>query len=110
MAAVLATEIRQDHFEVAAKLPEDLTTGAAGRCGCVCVSDHGHATKFAVEGFSDSLRLEVKPFGIKVVIIQPGLTESEWVTTAMANSRPGKLSARSSTAADEPDNSPTRRR
>ena len=38
-----------------------------------------HATKFAVEGFSDSLRLELRPFGIKVVIIEPGLTESEWV-------------------------------
>ncbi|MEI6624377.1 MAG: SDR family NAD(P)-dependent oxidoreductase, partial [Actinomycetes bacterium] len=26
-----------------------------------------HATKFAVEGLSDSLRVELKPFGIKVV-------------------------------------------
>jgi len=31
-----------------------------------------HATKFAVEGLSDSLRMELKQFGIKVVIIQPG--------------------------------------
>ena len=30
-----------------------------------------HATKFAVEGFSDSLRLELAPFGIDVVIIEP---------------------------------------
>jgi NAD(P)-dependent dehydrogenase (short-subunit alcohol dehydrogenase family) len=44
-----------------------------------------HATKYAVEGFSDSLRLEVRPFGVKVVIIEPGLTESEWVHHAMAN-------------------------
>ena len=44
-----------------------------------------HATKFAVEGFSDSLRLEVRPFGIKVVIIEPGLTKSEWVHKAMDN-------------------------
>lgn len=37
-----------------------------------------HATKFAVEGLSDSLRVEVAPFGIKVVIIEPGIIRSEW--------------------------------
>ncbi|KJK12629.1 short-chain dehydrogenase [Terrabacter sp. 28] len=37
-----------------------------------------HATKFAVEGFSDSLRLELAPFGIDVVLIQPGPIVSEW--------------------------------
>ena len=31
-----------------------------------------HATKFAVEGFSDCLRMELAPFGIHVVIIEPG--------------------------------------
>jgi NAD(P)-dependent dehydrogenase (short-subunit alcohol dehydrogenase family) len=37
-----------------------------------------HASKFAVEGLSDSLRVEVAQFGIKVVIIQPGSIRSEW--------------------------------
>ena len=37
-----------------------------------------HASKFAVEGLSDSLRVEVVEFGIKVVIIQPGSIRSEW--------------------------------
>ncbi len=37
-----------------------------------------HATKFAVEGFSDCLRLELKPFGVKVVIIEPGPIITEW--------------------------------
>jgi NAD(P)-dependent dehydrogenase (short-subunit alcohol dehydrogenase family) len=37
-----------------------------------------HATKFAVEGFSDSLRLELKPFGIDVVLIEPGPILTEW--------------------------------
>ena len=35
-----------------------------------------HATKHALEGWSDSLRLEVEPFGIRVVIIEPGLIET----------------------------------
>ena len=37
-----------------------------------------HATKFAVEGFSDSLRIELSPFGIDVVIIEPGPILTEW--------------------------------
>jgi NAD(P)-dependent dehydrogenase (short-subunit alcohol dehydrogenase family) len=37
-----------------------------------------HATKFAVEGFSDSLRMELKPFGIGVVLIEPGPIITEW--------------------------------
>lgn len=37
-----------------------------------------HATKFAVEGFSDSLRVELKPFGIDVVIIRPAGIVTEW--------------------------------
>ena len=37
-----------------------------------------HATKFAVEGFSDSLRMELKPFGIDVVLIEPGPILTEW--------------------------------
>jgi len=41
-----------------------------------------HATKFAVEGFSDSLRLELAPFGIHVVIVEPGPILTEWNTIA----------------------------
>ena len=37
-----------------------------------------HATKFAVEGLSDSLRMELKPHGSDVSIIEPGGTRSEW--------------------------------
>lgn len=35
-----------------------------------------HATKHALEGWSDCLRLELKPFNINVVIIQPGVIET----------------------------------
>ncbi len=41
-----------------------------------------HATKFAVEGLSDSLRLELKPFGIEVVLIEPGSIRTEWASIA----------------------------
>jgi NAD(P)-dependent dehydrogenase (short-subunit alcohol dehydrogenase family) len=37
-----------------------------------------HATKHALEGWSDCLRLEVKPFGIDVIIIEPGIIETSF--------------------------------
>ena len=37
-----------------------------------------HSTKFAVEGLSDALRLELKPHGVGVSIIEPGSTLTEW--------------------------------
>ncbi|MFC0329943.1 oxidoreductase [Paenibacillus sepulcri] len=37
-----------------------------------------HATKYAVEGMSDCLRLELKDMGIDVIIIEPGGVKSEW--------------------------------
>ncbi|HEX7304274.1 oxidoreductase [Lentzea sp.] len=46
-----------------------------------------HSTKFAVEGLSDSLRLELKPFGIDVVVIQPGGIKTEWGGIAVENMR-----------------------
>jgi len=37
-----------------------------------------HATKFALEALSDCLRLEVAPFGVDVVVIEPGSIRTEW--------------------------------
>lgn len=44
-----------------------------------------HATKFALEGWSDCLRLELKQFGIDVVVVEPGGIQTEWGGIAMEN-------------------------
>jgi len=44
------------------------------------------ATKFAVEGFSEALRDEVKPLGIKVTIVEPGAFRTEFA--GPSNMRP----------------------
>jgi NAD(P)-dependent dehydrogenase (short-subunit alcohol dehydrogenase family) len=44
-----------------------------------------HASKFALEGLSDSLRMEVKPFGIDVIVIEPGGVKTEWGEIAIGN-------------------------
>jgi short-subunit dehydrogenase len=49
------------------------------------ISGWYHASKFAVEGLCDSLRMEVKPFGIDVIIIEPGSVKSEWAGIAIEN-------------------------
>lgn len=37
-----------------------------------------HATKYALESISDALRMEVTPFGIDVVCIDPGMIDTNW--------------------------------
>jgi short-subunit dehydrogenase len=44
-----------------------------------------HASKFAVEALSDALRMEVKPFGIDVIVIEPGGIKTEWADIAGNN-------------------------
>jgi NAD(P)-dependent dehydrogenase (short-subunit alcohol dehydrogenase family) len=41
-----------------------------------------HASKHALEGYSDALRNEVGQFGIDVIVIEPGAIESEWAGIA----------------------------
>jgi NAD(P)-dependent dehydrogenase (short-subunit alcohol dehydrogenase family) len=41
-----------------------------------------HGTKFALEAVSDCLRIETKPFGIDVVVIEPGGIRTEWAGIA----------------------------
>ncbi len=37
-----------------------------------------HASKYAVEALTDALRVEVAPFGVDVVLVEPGLTRTEF--------------------------------
>lgn len=41
-----------------------------------------HGTKFALEAISDCLRMEVQPFGIDVVVVEPGGIKTEWAGIA----------------------------
>ncbi len=43
----------------------------SGRVGFPGVSPYA-SSKFAVEGYSESLRLEMKPYGVQVALIEPG--------------------------------------
>ena len=66
---------------------------AAGRGRIVNMSSMGgrlvyptggwyHASKYAVEALSDALRVEVAPFGISVVLVEPGLIRTEFESVA----------------------------
>lgn len=44
-----------------------------------------HATKHALEGWSDCLRLELKPFNIDVVVLEPGIIETEFGGAMLEN-------------------------
>ncbi len=41
-----------------------------------------HASKYALEGLSDCLRMELAPLGIKVSVIEPGAINTEWPAIA----------------------------
>lgn len=45
--------------------------------------------KYAVEGFSEVLNNEVKPFGVKVTIIEPGAFRTDWQGSSMIRARVG---------------------
>lgn len=53
------------------------TASVAGRI-CLAYGGWYHVSKYSVEAFSDALRIEAKPFGIDVVLIEPGAIRTDW--------------------------------
>lgn len=47
-----------------------------------------HASKWALEGFSESLRQEVEPFGIKVLMVEPSGFRTDWAGSSMDRATP----------------------
>lgn len=58
-------------------------TSVGGLVGFEAVG-HYCATKFAVEGLSESLRAEVSPLGIRVMTVQPSAFRTEWAGSSGA--------------------------
>lgn len=44
-----------------------------------------NSTKYAIESLSDALRYELRPFGIDVALIEPGVIRTNFEATAVAN-------------------------
>jgi NAD(P)-dependent dehydrogenase (short-subunit alcohol dehydrogenase family) len=49
------------------------------------VGGYYHASKYAVESLSDALRAEVRPFGIGVSVVEPGLIRTGFERTALSS-------------------------
>src|SRR5919106_3263069 len=70
-------------------------SSANGFFGAPCISAYA-ATKFALEGLTQSLRLELAPFGIRVSIIEPGAVNTD--VTKYSMYVPKKIQAANSTS------------
>ncbi len=62
-----------------------------GKMGIPLYSSY-HATKFAIEGFSESLSYELKPFGIDVVLVEPGAIATNFLGSSADINTPSKNS------------------
>ena len=61
-------------------------SSVAGRM-CFVFGGWYNISKYAVEAFSDVLRMEVKPFGVDVAIVEPGWAQTEWGVIAAEHLR-----------------------
>nr|WP_308290121.1 SDR family NAD(P)-dependent oxidoreductase [Streptomyces kronopolitis] len=58
-----------------------------GGLAAFAATGYYHATKFALEGLSESLAAEVAPLGIAVTLAEPGGLRTQWAGTSMRQSR-----------------------
>ena len=66
-----------------------------------------HGTKYAVEGISESLAIEVKPLGIDVLIVEPGPFRTNWAGPSIKQSAT-RINAYASTAGERRKQTETR--
>lgn len=60
-----------------------MITSISGRMGFPGVSSYS-ASKFALEGWAETLRLEMKPLGVQIVLVEPGSFETDiWTRNAI---------------------------
>ncbi|GAA1719492.1 oxidoreductase [Fodinicola feengrottensis] len=57
-----------------------------GGLAAFAATGYYHATKFALEGLSESLAAEVAPLGIAVTIVEPGGLRTQWAGKSMQQS------------------------
>jgi NAD(P)-dependent dehydrogenase (short-subunit alcohol dehydrogenase family) len=81
------------HMRRAARGRILIISSVGGRIGSLGVSAYC-ASKFALEGFGESLSMEVEPLGIQVILIEPGIVKTERWTTNRAVAE-GALSPKS---------------
>ena len=53
-----------------------------GRVGLCPFLTQYHASKFALEGFTESLRQELAKFGVNIVLIEPGVIRSNFINNS----------------------------
>ena len=46
-----------------------------------------HSTKYAIESISDALRMELQPWNIDIILIEPGMIQTNWGNIAAENIR-----------------------
>jgi len=67
-------------------------SSGAGQVGFPGISAYV-STKFAIEGFSESLMYELFPFGIKVIIIEPGVIKTNFFRNCIVSERAKKMNS-----------------
>ena len=71
MRAVLPI-LRKQHSGIKVNI-----TSMEGKIGFPCGAAY-HGSKFDLEGISESMRYETEPFGIKLIVIEPGLIRTNF--------------------------------
>ena len=63
-----------------------VNVSSIGGIASFAATGYYHGTKYAVEGISESLALEIKPLGIDVLIVEPGPFRTNWAGPSIKQS------------------------